>query len=256
MAKLNFKNRTLTCVYCNTLIKDEWPFLGKRLYVGVKCPNCKLQSEFPLLKRSDQIFLRLGFLFNPLYLPAKEYVSGAPFKLVMFFYPLLLLFYVALNLLYVPFGLIYNNIKISRSKKRFYFDNENISKELIYYGNLRKLADEGDSYAALLVGKKFLHGETYAQNYAHAEHYLTIALESYAEAGLELGLYNFYQKDYTRAYHYFNQSKKAGKSLYYLALMHAKGLGVPKNLRLAKPLFYEAETTYFVDPYDLKSILR
>lgn len=215
-----------------------------------------MRSEFPLLRQSDRIFLRLGFLFNPLYLPAKEYVSGAPFKLVMIFYPLLFLFYVALNLLYVPFGLIYNNIKISRSNKRFYRDNEEVSKELIFYGNLRKLADEGDHYAAFLVGKNFLHGETYAQNYEHAEHYLKIATATYPEAALELGLYNFYQKEYLSAYTYFNKSKKLGKSLYYLAIMHAKGYGVRKNKRLAKPLLYEAELTYFIDPYDLKKILR
>lgn len=254
--KLNFKEKRLTCPYCNHVIKEKWPFFGKRLYVTAKCPHCSLRTEFPLLNKSDQIFLRLGFLFNPLYVPEKNLFSGAPLKLIVYFYPLLFVFYVVLNLIYVPFGLFYNNIKIIRSHKRFYFDNEGIDKKLIYYGNLRKLADEDDHYAALLVGKNFLYGETYAKSYTHAEHYLSIALKTYPEAALELGLYNFYEKEYATAYKLFNQSKSLGQSLYYLAVMHAKGLGVPQNFRLAKPLLYEAETSYFVDPYNLKKILH
>lgn len=256
MNKKNQVNWALACKYCNTIIKERWHFLGKEMKVALSCPHCKLNNEFPLLKTSDKVFLRLGFLFNPLYLPNKKYVDGAPFKWIALFYPLLFLSYLLLNIIYLPFGLIYNNILIKRSVKRFYFDNENVSTALIYYANLRKLADEGDSYAALLVGKNFLKGETYDQNYHYAKHYLELALKSYHEAGFLLGLHNFEEKHYEEAYNYFTQSKDEPNSLYYLAVIHAKGLGVSISERLAKPLFLEAREFGVDDPYDLKTLLR
>lgn len=249
------EKRALYCHYCKNQVFKHRDFFGKQLHVTYTCSHCGTTNEYPLHRRSDKIFLRLGFFMNPLYLPAKYYFAGAPLKWVLVVYPLVFILFLSVNIMYMPYGLIVNNIRIYKSKRRFYTDNQDASVALIHANNLRLRADSGDHYAALVVGQKFLTGETFVTSVENAHHYLSFAAQKYPEAAFILGEYYYAKQQYEDAFTYFNKCKTLSGALYYLADLYANGKGVKENKRIARIMLQDALAGGAVDRFDIKKLL-
>lgn len=109
---------------------------------------------------------------------------------------------------------------------------------------LEKAATQGYPRSQVELGAMYLSGLGVEQNHKKGESWLKkAALQGEDLALLLLGnIYYFGQgvdKDYALAKSFYEEAIKknnSGDGLFYLALMHATGKGVPKNLKKAKEL--------------------
>ena len=170
-----YDKKVFYCKFCRAPISNPVIYPGKKLMITRYCPHCHSVNPFPLLELQDQKFLRAGFFSNPLYPFTPHPKKGLTSKLSLFLYPLSLFINFALNIIYMPFGLVYNYIQINQATKTFFETYSTKDPSVVYLDMIRKRANEGLPYSALLMGRAYLLGERVPVDLEMAEHYLNIA---------------------------------------------------------------------------------
>lgn len=243
------------CKFCNFPISNPSFYPGKKLMINRYCPACHSVNSFPLLSSQDQKFLRAGFFSNPLYPVSPQTLKGVPLKFSLIFYPFSVFINFALNIVYMPFGLIYNNIEINKTNKAFYETYSNQDTKVIYLDMLRKRANNGQPYAAYLMGQAYLIGDGVQSDLEMAEHYFIVAKDEHENGIISLAkmLLNSENPNYLKAFTLLNLVKDKPQAAYYLAYLYYYGYGVAPSLRISTiyaTVAYSAKIKDFYDIYE------
>lgn len=248
------------CPYCNNKAKNSFLFMGKRLFTNRKCSSCQRIIEYPLLQKSEQIFLRLGFFSNPIYLPNIHVIENVPFKWKMFLIPFAIFFNTLLNVIYLPFGLIRNNIVISRSKNRYFNGYERNDKYAPYFFNLEIDSLEKGGFPSALLTLHLFNGKIIRRDLKKAEQLLLTVSSAYPVLVYEVAL-QYYEgiwlpQSFTKAFSLFNLVHTYPAASYYIAYMYFQGINVKKDITMSYVHMKTAEEADVNDKFKIYNVIK
>jgi hypothetical protein len=230
-----YDKKVFYCKFCRAPISNPVIYPGKKLMITRYCPHCHSVNSFPLLELQEQKFLRAGFFSNPLYPFTPHPKKGLTSKLSLFLYPVSLFINFGLNIVYMPFGLIFNHIQIKQATKTFFETYSTKDPSVVYLDMLRKRANEGLPYSALLMGRAYLLGEGVPVDLEIAENYIKIAKDEFEADIIALvkALLQETSPDYTKVFRVVSLVSTNPLGAYYLSYLYYYGYGVSPSLKRA-----------------------